>query len=49
MGLRSQFFCIADPSNFDPVSGKSSLHIAGELHGKAMRDALEGMNEVEEE
>lgn len=40
MGLETQFFCTADPSNFDPVSGKSPVHIAGELHGKAMRDAL---------
>jgi hypothetical protein len=40
MGLETQFFCTADPSGFDPVSGKSPVHIAGELHGKAMKVAL---------
>jgi thymidylate synthase len=41
MGLEIQFFCTADPSGFDPVSGRSPVHIAGELHEKAMKDALE--------
>ncbi len=48
MGLETQFFCTADPSGFDPVSGKSPVHIAGELHGKAMKDALERNREKNE-
>lgn len=35
-----QYFCVADPSNFDPVSGKSSVHFAGHVHIAALKKAL---------
>lgn len=35
-----QYLCPTDPSNFDPVSGKSALHIAGNVHVKALEKAL---------
>ncbi len=36
IGLITQFFCTANPANWDPVYGKSPLHFAGELHSRAM-------------
>jgi thymidylate synthase len=40
MGLKSQIHCVADPSAWDPISGKSPVHIAGELHCAALKTAL---------
>ncbi len=40
MGLISQFHCVADSAAWDPISGKSPVHIAAELHEAAMRKAL---------
>lgn len=40
MGLEVQYFCTADPAGWDPISGKSPVHIAGELHEAAMKKAL---------
>ena len=40
MGLEVQFFCTADPAGWDPISGKSPVHIAGELHEAALKKAL---------
>lgn len=36
-----QYHCQADPSAFDPVSGKSPLHFAGKIHTKALLKAIE--------
>lgn len=35
-----QYLCLADPSAFDPISGKSALHYAGDVHSHAFRKAL---------
>ncbi len=40
MGLETQFFCTADPSGWDPICGKSPVHLAGELHSAALGKAL---------
>ena len=32
IGLEVQYFCVADPSAWDPISGKSPVHLAGEFH-----------------
>lgn len=40
MGLDTQIFCTADPSNWDPISGKSPVHLAGDLHRAALAAAL---------
>lgn len=40
IGLETQFFCVADPSGWDPIGGKSPVHIAGELHKAALVRAL---------
>jgi hypothetical protein len=36
-----QYLCLADPSSFDPVSGKSSVHYAGYVHIAALKKAIE--------
>jgi hypothetical protein len=40
MGLEVQFFCSADPSGWDPIYGKSPVHLAGRLHSAALGCAL---------
>jgi len=35
-----QYLCYADPSAFDPISGKSPLHYAGDVHAAALKKAL---------
>lgn len=35
-----QYLCIADPSDFDPISGKSAVHYAGNVHFKAFEKAI---------
>lgn len=37
-----QYICYADPSGFDPISGKSPLHYAGDVHAAALKKALSG-------
>jgi hypothetical protein len=40
MGLDTQFYCTADPSNWDPIWGKSPVHLAADLHRAALVKAL---------
>jgi len=40
IGLDVQYFCVADPSAWDPISGKSPVHLAGEFHKAALKKAL---------
>ena len=40
IGLEVQYFCVADPSDWDPISGKSPVHLAGEFHKTALNRAL---------
>lgn len=35
-----QYLCLSDPSAFDPVSGKSAVHFAGEVHKAALERAI---------
>ncbi|SPD75314.1 conserved hypothetical protein [uncultured Desulfobacterium sp.] len=41
IGLETQFFCSANPAGWDPISGKSPVHFAGQVHCKALGKALE--------
>ena len=41
IGLEVQYFCVADPSDWDPISGKSAVHFAGEIHKLALAKALD--------
>lgn len=40
IGLEVQYFCVADPSAWDPISGKSPVHLAGEFHKAALDAAI---------
>jgi len=40
IGLEVQYFCVADPSAWDPISGKSPVHLAGEFHKAGLKKAL---------
>jgi len=40
MAREVQYLCAADPSKFDPLSGKSALHYAGDVHAAAVCKAL---------
>jgi hypothetical protein len=40
IGREIQYLCKADPSAFDPVSGKSPLHFAGKVHMAALKKAF---------
>ncbi len=35
-----QYLCLSDPSDFDPVTGKSAVHFAGQIHRAALEKAL---------
>ncbi len=41
IGLEVQYFCVADPSDWDPISGKSAVHFAGDVHKSAFARALD--------
>lgn len=36
-----QYLCVADPSGFDPVTGKSPVHYAGHVHRAALLKAID--------
>ncbi len=40
IGLDVQYYCTADPAGWDPVYGKSPVHVAGKAHQKALKTAL---------
>lgn len=39
-GLEVQFFCTANPSSWDTLRGKSPVHIAAQIHTKALKKSL---------
>jgi hypothetical protein len=39
-GLEVQFFCTADPASWDPLWGKSPVHVAAEIHAAVLKVAL---------
>jgi len=41
--------CFADPSGFDPISGKSPVHYAGNVHHAALKKALEEARQRDED
>ncbi len=45
IGIETQYFCTADPSNWDPIYQKSPVHLAGEIHSKALKTAIEKKKE----
>jgi hypothetical protein len=45
VGLETQFSCVADPSSWDPITGKSPVHVAADLHKAALVAALKKAGE----
>ena len=45
IGLDVQYFCSADPAGWDPVHGKSPVHLAGKIHQKALAAALQRLED----
>ena len=45
IGLETQFFCVADPSAWDPITGKSPVHVAADLHKAALIRALQALED----
>ncbi|MFH2091179.1 MAG: DUF166 family (seleno)protein DfsP [Pseudomonadota bacterium] len=39
-GLEVQFFCSADPAAWDPLWGKSSVHVAADIHSAVLKNCL---------
>jgi|GEM_PF-2358322 len=39
-GLDVQFNCSADPAGWDPLWGKSPVHLAADVHFKALQRAI---------
>ena len=40
-GLRTQYFCTANPAGWDVMYGKSPVHFAAELHKAALKNAID--------
>jgi hypothetical protein len=40
IGLETQYYCTADPAGWDPIHGKSPVHLAAELHEAALKKAI---------
>ena len=39
-GLEVQFFCTADPASWDPLWGKSPVHVAADIHAAVLKAGL---------
>jgi len=39
-GLEVQFFCSANPAGWDPLYGKSPVHVAADIHSAALKTCL---------
>lgn len=40
LGLKTQFHCTANPAGWDPIGGKSPVHLAGDVHCAALKLAV---------
>jgi hypothetical protein len=43
-GLEVQFFCSADPASWDPLWGKSPVHLAADIHAAVLKAGLKKKN-----
>ena len=39
-GLEVQFFCTANPAGWDPMYGKSPVHVAADIHTAVLKACL---------
>lgn len=44
IGLRTQYYCTADPAGWDVMHGRSPVHYSAELHMAALRKALDRLS-----
>lgn len=44
-GLEVQFYCTANPAAWDPLWGKSSVHVAADIHSAALKAGLKKQTE----
>ena len=44
-GLEVQFFCSADPASWDPLWGKSPVHVAADIHSAVLKTCLKKKKE----
>ncbi|MBF0200381.1 MAG: hypothetical protein HQK66_03535 [Desulfamplus sp.] len=47
-GLEVQFFCTANPASWDPINGKSPVHMAADIHTSALKKALDDFTALRE-
>lgn len=40
IGLEAQFCCTANPADWDPINGKSPVHLAADFHSNALAKAV---------
>jgi hypothetical protein len=45
-GLEVQFFCSANPAGWDPLWGKSPVHLAADIHTAALKTSLKKKKET---
>lgn len=45
LGLETQYCCTADPADWDPLYGKSPVHLAAYMHTGALKNAVEQYHE----
>lgn len=46
-GLEVQFFCTADPASWDPIWGKSPVHVAADIHAAVLKTCLKKKNKLQ--
>ncbi len=49
IGLRTQYFCTANPAGWDVMYGKSPVHFAGEMHASALKNAIDRALKLDDE
>lgn len=45
-GLEVQFFCSANPAGWDPMYGKSPVHVAADIHSAALKTCLKKIRQA---
>lgn len=48
-GLEVQFFCTANPAGWDPIWGKSPVHVAADIHAAVLKAGLKKKNRANQE
>lgn len=46
IGLKAQYYCTADPADWDVLHGRSPLHFSAELHKAALKKAMDRLEYI---